>query len=122
MIDTNFMHSFSSFVTSSGEGGTFALMQGLFPKHNDDEDDRALTRDSTRAGTFQDGIKGRRFLTTARWPLVIWSLFGTALTLSDGIFTPGMPHHTPSSYILFSGLIRQSACFTLLHYYIQLCR
>jgi len=35
------------------------------------------------------GVRGRRFLDVAKWPLSMWSLFGTALTLSDGIFTPG---------------------------------
>lgn len=80
---------FFLFFLPTGEGGTFALMQGLFPKHDTDEEDRTLTGDSTRIGSWHDGIRGRRFLDAARWPLVVWSLFGTALTLSDGIFTPG---------------------------------
>jgi KUP system potassium uptake protein len=74
----------------SGEGGTFALLQGLFPKRNTDEEDRTLTGDSSRGNTqYESDVRGRPFLDAAKWPLYMWSLFGTALTLSDGIFTPG---------------------------------
>jgi hypothetical protein len=79
-------------VIRSGEGGTFALLQGLFPKNDTDGEDRTLTSDSShRAKTHvsNSGVRGRRFLDAAKWPLHMWSLFGTAFTLSDGIFTPG---------------------------------
>lgn len=74
----------------SGEGGTFALLQGLFPKKDTDEEDRTLTGESWRGNSlYESDVRGRPFLDTAKWPLYMWSLFGTALTLSDGIFTPG---------------------------------
>lgn len=78
------------FGTEEGEGGTFALLQGLFPKKDTDEEDRTLTYDSTRAKSSFDSVRGSRFLRTFKWPLTVWSLFGTALTLSDGIFTPAV--------------------------------
>lgn len=65
-----------------GEGGTFALFQGLFPKHEADVCDHN--------GCEYSNTRGRRWLDSMKWPLCIWSLFGTALTLSDGILTPGM--------------------------------
>ncbi|KAF9510974.1 hypothetical protein BS47DRAFT_1347297 [Hydnum rufescens UP504] len=59
------------FGTGEGEGGVFALFQGSTPKG-------------------QDYARGRTFLRFARWPLTFWGLFGTSLTLSDGIFTPAV--------------------------------
>ncbi|KAF8318169.1 potassium transporter [Clavulina sp. PMI_390] len=76
---------------SFGEGGTFAMLQGLYPKQDTDEEDRSLTADSNfRSKSFGGDVRGRTFLTAAKWPLTVWSLFGTALTLSDGIFTPAV--------------------------------
>lgn len=70
------------FGTGEGEGGTFALFQGLFPKHEADICDHN--------GCECSNIRGRTWLDKMKWPLCIWSLFGTALTLSDGIFTPAV--------------------------------
>lgn len=78
------------FGTEEGEGGTFALLQGLFPKPDTDEEDRTLTADSVHAKSWHSSIRGQRWLAKFKWPLAIWSLFGTALTLSDGIFTPAV--------------------------------
>ncbi|KAH9941946.1 potassium transporter [Amylocystis lapponica] len=78
------------FGTNEGEGGTFALFQGLFPPEDEDFDaDRTLTGDSTKfatSSTKQTAKIASRF----RWPLLAWSLFGTSLTLSDGILTPAV--------------------------------
>lgn len=62
----------------AGEGGTFALFQGLYPRHDADGCDEG-----------PGVVRGRQWLDKVKWPLRIWSLFGTALTLSDGIFTSG---------------------------------
>ncbi|KAK7676632.1 hypothetical protein QCA50_020375 [Cerrena zonata] len=79
------------FGTAEGEGGTFALYQGLFPpKHIDADSDRALTTYET---TETSDLKSSRKSTISpklRWPLMIWALFGTSLTLADGIFTPAV--------------------------------
>ena len=69
-----------------GEGGTFALFQGLYPKG-----------DREGAEGSNDPPRGQHVLQKLRWPLQIWALFGTALTLSDGIFTAGTPDHTLGS-------------------------
>ncbi|KDQ61961.1 hypothetical protein JAAARDRAFT_204343 [Jaapia argillacea MUCL 33604] len=77
------------FGTREGEGGTFALFQGLFPpKDRDPGYDRTLTGDSVIAGSkFSSSAKlPSRF----RWPLLVWCLLGTSLTLADGIFTPAV--------------------------------
>ena len=76
----------------AGEGGTFALFQGLYPEDETDDCDDGSTV-----------VRGRQWLDKVKWPLRIWSLFGTALTLSDGIFTSGEPH-TPLPRV---GLARQ---------------
>src|SRR5260221_10020014 len=73
-----------------GEGGPFALLQGLYPRPSFTEFDRTLTSDSAlKPGSAIDRRRGRDFLTNGKWLLYFWSLFGTALTLGDGIFTPG---------------------------------
>ncbi|KZO92922.1 potassium transporter [Calocera viscosa TUFC12733] len=76
------------FGTEEGEGGTFALFNGLFPKtqYNEDEE-RALTGDSgvRSAPSTIGGI-----LRACKYPLMAWSLFGTALTMADGILTPAV--------------------------------
>ncbi|KAF8318168.1 potassium transporter [Clavulina sp. PMI_390] len=68
------------FGTEEGEGGTFALLQGLYPqKDHNREDDRSI-----------DSTHSRRLLESVKWPLTVWGLFGTALTMADGIFTPAV--------------------------------
>ncbi|TEB40003.1 potassium transporter [Coprinellus micaceus] len=65
------------FGTKEGEGGSFALFQGLYPGAEKDFDaDRTLT-----VYPSKDRI---------RLPLLIWSLFGTALTMADGVLTPAV--------------------------------
>ncbi|KAG6828165.1 hypothetical protein H0H92_008933 [Tricholoma furcatifolium] len=71
------------------EGGTFALYQGLFPPAEKDLDaDRTLTGDSTNRTLSEH--RGRRISELFRWPLLIWCLFGTSLTMADGVFTPAV--------------------------------
>ncbi|THV03032.1 potassium transporter [Dendrothele bispora CBS 962.96] len=74
------------FGTLEGEGGSFALWQGIYPKDEKDDNDRTLTGDSLGKVT----TNGSRFKQAMRWPLLVWSLFGTALTLADGVFTPAV--------------------------------
>ncbi|KZT56800.1 potassium transporter [Calocera cornea HHB12733] len=76
------------FGTEEGEGGTFALFNGIFPKKQYDEDEeRALTGDSgVRSTPSSYGAVVRAF----RVPLQAWAMFGTALTMADGILTPAV--------------------------------
>ncbi|KAF8195376.1 potassium transporter [Pholiota molesta] len=75
------------FGTTEGEGGSFALYQGLYPrKRADAQSDRTLTGDSN----FADTPKKNTLKERARWPILIWCLFGTALTMADGVFTPAV--------------------------------
>ncbi|KAH8091723.1 potassium transporter [Cristinia sonorae] len=75
------------FGTHEGEGGTFALFQGLFPPQDKDFDaDRTLTGDSHK----QNPNDSAKLSPKLRWPLLIWALFGTSLTLADGVFTPAV--------------------------------
>ncbi|EJU00469.1 potassium transporter [Dacryopinax primogenitus] len=76
------------FGTEEGEGGPFALFNGLFPKKQYDEDEeRALTGDSgVRSSPSSYGPIMRSF----KHPMLFWSLFGTALTMADGILTPAV--------------------------------
>ncbi|EKM49054.1 uncharacterized protein PHACADRAFT_202067 [Phanerochaete carnosa HHB-10118-sp] len=68
------------------EGGTYALFQGLYPpKHSDFDDDRTLTGDS-----FKSEASHSKLSTKLLWPLLVLSLFGTSLTLADGVFTPAV--------------------------------
>lgn len=76
------------FGTNEGEGGTFALFQGLFPPEETDYDaDRNLTGDSHRT---EKPYNQSKLSMKLRWPLLVWALFGTSLTLADGIFTPAV--------------------------------
>ncbi|KII86101.1 hypothetical protein PLICRDRAFT_44566 [Plicaturopsis crispa FD-325 SS-3] len=78
------------FGTTEGEGGTFALFQGLYPPEDIDFDcDRTLTGDSYNKTTAVKSDK-YRLTKTLRWPLLVWCLFGTSLTIADGIFTPAV--------------------------------
>ncbi|KAH9941952.1 potassium transporter [Amylocystis lapponica] len=75
------------FGTHEGEGGTFALFQGLYPPEEKDFDaDRTLTGDSAKFSVRQPA----KLTSKLRWPLLAWSLLGTSLTLSDGILTPAV--------------------------------
>ncbi|KLO05737.1 potassium transporter [Schizopora paradoxa] len=75
------------FGTSEGEGGTFALYHGLYPpKVHDVNMDRTLTGETLVA----DRRPKKSFMNVIRWPLLIWALFGTSLTLADGILTPAV--------------------------------
>ncbi|KAG6902524.1 hypothetical protein C0995_015342 [Termitomyces sp. Mi166 len=94
------------FGTNEGEGGTFALYQGLYPPADKDHNaDRTLTG-STQSLSEKTGK--RRINDVFRSPLRVWCLFGTAyvrpilrsasshspmhtrLTMSDGVFTPAV--------------------------------
>ncbi|KAF8882060.1 potassium transporter, partial [Gymnopilus junonius] len=76
------------FGTTEGEGGSFALYQGLYPREGVDYDaDRTLTGEYT-GGKEQN--RPHTFKEKVRWPLLLLSLFGTALTMADGVFTPAV--------------------------------
>lgn len=54
-----------------GEGGSFALYQGLYPPREVDADaDRTLTGDHTFGGKQQTEPKS--FKAKIRWPLLLW--------------------------------------------------
>ena len=56
------------FGTGEGEGGSFALFQGLYPPpHEDVDNDRVLTGDSTKPVPTSGHIPNR-----FRWPLLTW--------------------------------------------------
>ncbi|EIN06328.1 potassium transporter [Punctularia strigosozonata HHB-11173 SS5] len=79
------------FGTSEGEGGTFALYQGLFPRAKEDPDsDRVLTGGSTDPTAKSEWSSIPRLSKHLKWPLLIWCLFGTSLTMADGILTPAV--------------------------------
>ncbi|KAK0528745.1 hypothetical protein OC842_004461 [Tilletia horrida] len=87
-----------NFGTGEGEGGTFALYQGLFPKSQiDDENDagartRALTFISTKS-LHSNRSDRRDALLKYSWvkpALLALALFGSALTLADGVLTPAV--------------------------------
>ncbi|KAG8988684.1 hypothetical protein FRB94_002992 [Tulasnella sp. JGI-2019a] len=78
------------FGTEEGEGGTFALYHGLFPPDTrDDDDDRALTGDSAMmlASSTKSSAEA---LSGWKWFLLPWALFGTSLTIADGVLTPAV--------------------------------
>ncbi|CAE6459525.1 hypothetical protein ACGC1H_004059 [Rhizoctonia solani] len=84
-----------SFGTREGEGGAFALFHGLFPPNFiTDDEDRTLTHDSTyKFKPGSPGVPSSRRLgrnSWLRWILLPWTLFGTALCLADGVFTPAV--------------------------------
>ncbi|PFH49945.1 hypothetical protein AMATHDRAFT_62055 [Amanita thiersii Skay4041] len=83
------------FSTREGEGGTFALFQSLYPPANEDHDaDRVLTGDiglySETKSAFSHLRDKRQLSKRLRWPLLVWCLIGTALTMADGVFTPAV--------------------------------
>jgi KUP system potassium uptake protein len=70
------------FGTREGEGGPFALFQGIYPPKFFET---TPTHDSMMAGKKKrDDIKPPK---SFRWPLLIWALFGTSLTMADGVLT-----------------------------------
>jgi hypothetical protein len=71
------------FGTGEGEGGPFALFMTLFPKP--EYDGRSLTTYSTIDSRTDEKRLGK--LARFRWPLMVWAIFGTALTLADGVLT-----------------------------------
>ncbi|RSH89944.1 hypothetical protein EHS25_001930 [Saitozyma podzolica] len=75
------------FGTGEGEGGPFALYMTLFPKRDPTDEQRSLTTYTTMdsKAPCEKGRLGK--LANLRWPLLVWAIFGTALTLSDGILT-----------------------------------
>ncbi|KAJ7134907.1 potassium transporter [Mycena epipterygia] len=75
------------FGTQEGEGGSYALYQGLYPPDDFDGNlDRTLTGDSFKTTSHKHSTISERF----RLPLLGWGLFGTALTIADGVFTPAV--------------------------------
>ncbi|KAJ7029293.1 potassium transporter [Mycena alexandri] len=75
------------FGTQEGEGGSYALYQGLYPPEDYDGNlDRTLTGDSYKVASHTPTTISERF----RLPLLAWCLFGTALTIADGMFTPAV--------------------------------
>ncbi|ORY35333.1 potassium transporter [Naematelia encephala] len=75
------------FETGEGEGGPFALFMALFPKHELADDGRSLT---TYPTMDSHDPKKKEGLKRFKWPLFIWTVFGTSLTLADGILTPAV--------------------------------
>ncbi|KAI0060612.1 potassium transporter [Artomyces pyxidatus] len=71
------------FGTHEGEGGTFALFQGLYPPKSFET---APTRDSLSVGMKPSKLN-LKAPPQLRWTLLIWSLFGTSLTMADGVLT-----------------------------------
>jgi hypothetical protein len=63
-----------TFLWPVGEGGTFALFQGLFPpEHEDFDSDRTLTGDSfNKTATGDKSSTGRKLKEAFTWPLFIW--------------------------------------------------
>ncbi|KAI0782842.1 potassium transporter [Abortiporus biennis] len=82
------------FGTGEGEGGTFALYQGLFPPKmefdNDHRDSLTLEKIQAKHGSERSAKVPPTISEKARWPLFFWCIFGTSLTLADGIFTPAV--------------------------------
>ncbi|KAF9052418.1 potassium transporter [Hymenopellis radicata] len=79
------------FATLEGEGGSFALFQGLYPPRSRDLGaERSLTGDSGSTLTRFPLPKASSLKERMRWPLLIWCLFGTSLTMADAIFTPAV--------------------------------
>ena len=84
----------------SGEGGTFALFQGIYPPK---VFEKSPTHDSLMAG--KKSRKDIRPPSSFRWPMLVWvspflgellaikllntsqALFGTSLTMADGVLT-----------------------------------
>ncbi|KAG6914871.1 hypothetical protein DXG01_014846, partial [Tephrocybe rancida] len=62
----------------------------MFPPADKDYDaDRTLTGESL-SETLSENRGKRHINKVFRWPLLVWCLFGTSLTMADGIFTPAV--------------------------------
>ncbi|KAG7530995.1 hypothetical protein FFLO_04666 [Filobasidium floriforme] len=82
-----------SFGSGEGEGGPFALYQQIFPRDDpgrDPNDDRELTKHIEVVSHGKPVVSRSSRLQKLRWPLQIWTLFATALTMADGILTPAV--------------------------------
>lgn len=67
----------------SGEGGSFALFQGLFPREDNDFDaDRTLTGDSLLKPSIRSTGKPK-IKEGFRWPLLLWVIKSCLLSLFD---------------------------------------
>ena len=75
------------FGTGPGEGGPFALFMTLFPSREPRDDGRSLTTYPTNIFSLHGTGDRRDKLTRFKWPLFIWTIFGTSLTLADGVLT-----------------------------------
>ncbi|KIJ49086.1 hypothetical protein M422DRAFT_777639 [Sphaerobolus stellatus SS14] len=76
------------FGTNEGEGGCFALYHGLMPpSHPSAEEDRSLTGDSIKGN---NSTREKNTLRRFKWFILPWALFGTSLTMADGVFTPAV--------------------------------
>lgn len=61
---------FRGLTSHAGEGGSFALYQGLYPREDVDVDaDRTLTGETLNG---QENQKPRTLKEKARWPLLLW--------------------------------------------------
>ncbi|KAJ3506567.1 hypothetical protein NLJ89_g6796 [Agrocybe chaxingu] len=111
------------FGTREGEGGSFALYQGLYPREEVDVDsDRTLTGDSYLG---KERPKHSSLKDKVRWPLLLWCLFGTALTMADGVFTPAVSVTSAVSGIgvakpsVLGDIVPISVAFLLALFFIQ---
>ncbi|ORY80251.1 potassium transporter [Leucosporidium creatinivorum] len=79
-----------SFGNATGEGGPFALYTSLFPPREESDGQRTFTRH--RTFTSVHGAEGERFIDRpfVKASLYAWVLFGTSLTISDGLLTPAV--------------------------------
>ncbi|EIM79439.1 uncharacterized protein STEHIDRAFT_163629 [Stereum hirsutum FP-91666 SS1] len=75
------------FGTGEGEGGIFALYQGLYPSIYLAASDFVTNVSTTDSCSPKSTRKRRVPPPRMRWPLLIWALFGTSLTMADGVFT-----------------------------------
>ena len=75
--------------THAGEGGTFALFQGLYPPEDPDLDDRLLTGDTL---TGNKSIKKSALRESFRWPLLAW--VRTSIFAEKSIIDHGIDHGT----------------------------
>ncbi|WVQ71165.1 potassium uptake protein [Cryptococcus sp. DSM 104548] len=114
------------FGTDKGEGGPFALFMGLFPKAEASPDGRSLTAYNTTDGDVPYDSTGRlSILQRFKWPLFAWTVFGTALTLADGILTPAVSVTTAVGGIavakpsVINDIVPISICFLICLFAVQ---
>ncbi|ODO11951.1 potassium uptake protein [Cryptococcus amylolentus CBS 6273] len=114
------------FGTDKGEGGPFALFMGLFPKAEASPDGRILTTYNTNDGEVPYDSSGRLAkLRRFKWPLFAWTVFGTALTLADGILTPAVSVTTTVGGIavakpsVINDIVPISICFLICLFAVQ---